>query len=509
MLNAGQAYTISPSNPNAHINPVNTNDNFDGSIGGPIWIPKVYNGKNRSFFFFNWDNFITHNQGSGYTTAPTLAMRNGDFSAVEASAPKSLGTEPDGTPIAQYEIFDPNSNYTYQGPDPAATVSGQHHSDVPHRSGALKVQALIPMPTNTGLVNNLVDRRPPADSRLRSQSQAGPHHRRQDRVSIYWGEWRNWVPKNSADGYPYPLSPARNYISTNHTIRYDLRPDASRPLCCSTSGWANCAMTTSTLRRTPRWTTTPSGSWVWSEATPTRPAFRASPASAPRPAADPTGFGPVNANNYYNDKPTATSQLTWVHGNHTFKFGEEWRRDIWEDINTRGSQGIYNFSAAETGLPYVSSTTLGGGNLGFPYASFLLGQVDNATVSNLQDPQIRKIGLGLLYAGHLESDPQIDPGLWNPLGLGNGVARDSWTYVVVRALGRRIHRPADCSVGPLTRLHLQVRLLSALRIRLRPSAGRRLPVGPQNGDPRRFRRGLRPNRGLQLHHQFAHPGDRV
>ena len=115
VLNAGQAYTISPTNPNAHVKPVNTNDNFDGSIGGPIIIPKLYNGKNRSFFFFNFDSFITHNQGSGFTTAPTLAMRNGDFSAVPASAPKSLGTEPDGTPINQYEIFDPASNYVYNG----------------------------------------------------------------------------------------------------------------------------------------------------------------------------------------------------------------------------------------------------------------------------------------------------------------------------------------------------------------------------------------------------------
>jgi hypothetical protein len=106
------------------------------------------------------------------------------------------------------------------------------------------------------------------------------------------------------------------------------------------------------------------------------------------------GFGPVNANNYYNDKPTAVSSLTWIRGTHSFKFGAEWRRDIWEDINTRGSQGIYNFSAAETGLPYLSSTTLSGGNVGFPYASYLLGAVDNATVSNLQDPQLRKIGLG-------------------------------------------------------------------------------------------------------------------
>ena len=84
VLNAGQAYTNNGHG--GHVKPVNTNDNFDGSIGGPIRIPKIYNGKNRSFFFFNWDNFITHNQGSGFTTVPTTAMRNGDFSAIRTGA---------------------------------------------------------------------------------------------------------------------------------------------------------------------------------------------------------------------------------------------------------------------------------------------------------------------------------------------------------------------------------------------------------------------------------------
>jgi hypothetical protein len=86
---------------------------------------------------------------------------------------------------------------------------------------------------------------------------------------------------------------------------------------------------------------------------------------------------------------------TWVHGNHTYKAGAEGRKDIWTDIEQVGTTGIYNVLASETGLPYLQSTTLGGGNIGFPYASFLLGAIDNATVRNEQDPQLRKHAFGL------------------------------------------------------------------------------------------------------------------
>ena len=393
VLNAGQAYTISPSNPNGHIKPVNTNDNFDGSIGGPIIIPKIYNGKNRSFFFFNWDNFITHNAGSGYTTAPTLAMRNGDFSAVPASAPKSLGTEPDGTPIAQYEIFDPNSNYTYNGqvlrqPFPGNIIPMSRIDPV-----ALKVQALIPAPTNSGLVNNLIIADPLLTHVFVPSIKLDHNINDKTRMSIYWGEWKNWVPKSGADGYPYPLSAGRNFISANHTIRLTFDRTITPTLLLHVGlGELRYDHIDSSPPATLNYDAVGQLGLVGSDTTPAGfPRLAGLSSSA---GGGPTGFGPVNANDYYNDKPTATSSVTWVKGNHTFKFGEEWRRDIWEDVNTRGSQGIYNFSAAETGLPYVSSTTLNGGNLGFPYASFLLGQVDNATVSNLQDPQIRKIGLG-------------------------------------------------------------------------------------------------------------------
>ncbi len=393
VLNAGQAYTISPSNPNGHIKPINTNDNFDGSIGGPIRIPKLYDGRNRTFVFFNWDNFITHNQGSGYTTAPTLAMRNGDFSAVAASAPKSLGTEPDGTPIAQYEIFDPASNYVYNGqvlrtPFPGNIIPQSRIDPV-----ALKVQALIPTPTNTGLVNNLIIADPLLTHVFVPSLKLDHTINDKTRMSIYWGEWRNWVPKSGADGYPYPLSAGRNFISANHTIRVTFdRTILPTVLLHVGLGELRYDHIDSSPPATLNYDAVGQLGLVGSDTNPAGfPRLAGLSSSA---GGGPTGFGPVNANDYYNDKPTATSSLTWVHGDHTFKFGSEWRRDIWEDINTRGSQGIYNFSAAETGLPYVSSTTLNGGSLGFPYASFLLGQVDSATVSNLQDPQIRKIGLG-------------------------------------------------------------------------------------------------------------------
>ena len=389
VLNAGQPFTN-----NGHgglVKPVNTNDNFDGSISGPIRIPKVYNGKNRTFFFFNWDNFITHNQGSGFTTAPTMAMRNGDFSGILDG--RKLGTDPSGGTISEYVIYDPTTNYTVNGqtlrtPFPGNIIPQSRIDPV-----AAKVDALVPTPTNSQLINNLAVTDPLLTHVFVPSLKLDHSIDDKTRVSIYWGEWRNWVPKNGADGYPYPLSPARHYISADHTIRLTFdRSLTPTMLLHIGAGELRYDHIDSSPQATLNYDAIGQLGLVGSSTTPAGfPRLAGLSSSA---GGGPSGYGPVNANDYYNDKPTAVVSLTWIHGNHTFKAGEEWRRDVWQDINTRGSQGIYNFSSAETGLPYVSSTTLGGGNLGFPYASFLLGQVDNATVSNLQDPQIRKTGLG-------------------------------------------------------------------------------------------------------------------
>jgi len=63
-------------------------------IGGPIYIPKLYNGRNRSFFMFTWEKFHWRKSGGATYTVPTVPERSGDFSAL-----LRLG------PI--YQIYDP------------------------------------------------------------------------------------------------------------------------------------------------------------------------------------------------------------------------------------------------------------------------------------------------------------------------------------------------------------------------------------------------------------------
>jgi hypothetical protein len=74
--------------------------NPGGYISGPVIIPKIYNGKNRTFFLFgyNWDKSVAAGGTAGgiVATVPTAAERNGDFSAL-----LKLGSI--------YQIYDPLS----------------------------------------------------------------------------------------------------------------------------------------------------------------------------------------------------------------------------------------------------------------------------------------------------------------------------------------------------------------------------------------------------------------
>src|SRR5882757_9072559 len=59
---------------------------FGGSVGGPIYVPKVYDGKNKSFFFFAYERFSLRQAANQLVTVPSLAMRAGDFSGLVNSA---------------------------------------------------------------------------------------------------------------------------------------------------------------------------------------------------------------------------------------------------------------------------------------------------------------------------------------------------------------------------------------------------------------------------------------
>ena len=55
---------------------------FGGTVGGPIWIPKVYNGKNRPSSSSSYEGYKQRQGTFGNYRVPTEAMRNGDFSGL-------------------------------------------------------------------------------------------------------------------------------------------------------------------------------------------------------------------------------------------------------------------------------------------------------------------------------------------------------------------------------------------------------------------------------------------
>ena len=125
---------------------------WGGSLTGPVSIPKIYNGKDRTFFTYGYEGIhesrpVGSAYGTGTLTVPTEAERRGDFSAL-----LKLGS--------QYQIYDPftrtaasNGRTTVQ-PLANNTIPANRISPI-----ASKILSYWSMPTDTGTadgLNNLI-----------------------------------------------------------------------------------------------------------------------------------------------------------------------------------------------------------------------------------------------------------------------------------------------------------------------------------------------------------------
>ncbi|HWB97892.1 MAG TPA: carboxypeptidase regulatory-like domain-containing protein, partial [Bryobacteraceae bacterium] len=81
------------------LTPYNSNT-FGVTVGGPVLLPRIYDGRNRTFFFFNYEGSREGNGQSTRSSVPTLKMRQGDFSEIGAPIydPFSVHTV-DGVPV--------------------------------------------------------------------------------------------------------------------------------------------------------------------------------------------------------------------------------------------------------------------------------------------------------------------------------------------------------------------------------------------------------------------------
>jgi hypothetical protein len=85
---------------------------------------------------------------------------------------------------------------------------------------------------------------------------------------------------------------------------------------------------------------------------------------------------PFIDNNWYY-----TGSAIWVHGGHTFEFGGDLRHQLFGTHNDL-SAGTYGFNRNETSLPSSQGQNLYGASLGDGFASFVLGQLDSASIGN-------------------------------------------------------------------------------------------------------------------------------
>jgi hypothetical protein len=116
---------------------------YRGTIGGPLVIPKVYNGRNRTFWQYAGDYFFMPYSTNGLFTVPTAKQRTGDFSEL-----LSLGS--------QYQLYDPYS---------AVATPGGHVSRTPLAGNIIPTNRLSPvaqkllpywpLPNTTGTTNGL------------------------------------------------------------------------------------------------------------------------------------------------------------------------------------------------------------------------------------------------------------------------------------------------------------------------------------------------------------------
>ncbi len=366
----------------APVRPPVRQNQYGFTLGGPISIPKIYNGKNKSFFFFNFDQFKYTNAGagSGFGTVAADPLRTGDFSSYLTS--QQIATDACGRPILGGQIFDPGTTRD------ASTCGGQAGLTVrdPFPGNkipagiskvASNIQSYLPGPINGGLSNNYLLGPPQQFLNARTILTRIDHNIRDNiRLSLTYNytDRPRELDCNNIGGCGGPIGHPRAQDIVTHTAHLQLTDVISPTLF------------THAVVSYDRWVlpdTYPSiSSKDWASKV----------GVTGIPFADAGGFPNINFDERYSnfgqnnsgglqgtDRYQILDDTTKILGKHTIKAGFEYRWERWFTGNFIGDAGSFNFVAANTGTYDATGKVVGG--TGDPYASFLLGQVSSSGFS--------------------------------------------------------------------------------------------------------------------------------
>jgi outer membrane receptor protein involved in Fe transport len=382
---------------------------FGGSLSGPVWLPKIYNGSNRSFFFFNYEGYRFRTGRTGFLTMPTQAYREGDFSLLRDSQGR------------QTVIYDPvttNENPDYN-PNQPITLTNTPFLRQPFPNNRIPADRMdqvakaylqfYPLPNRqpddpfTNL-NNVVST--VADIRNMDQYTTRADHRFSDanNLSFRYVHYNQYSNNGLSNNYPDPMirerrDPFRGHnvvVSDIHTISprviHEIRLGVARQIFDFAAAGANEGLPQSLL------------------------GF---------PNTVPPDHIPIVANGlpsfYTNGQATIGRRgglvwqwydsIMWIKGNHSLKFGGEFRLIQGNNFQKGNPSGTFTFAASLTNNANTNAAL--SQNTGNAFATFLLGDVSSANVVQF----LGESEVGKSYSGYIQDDWKVARRLTLNLGL--------------------------------------------------------------------------------------------
>src|SRR6202522_3608772 len=122
---------------------------FGGSIGGPLSIPHLYNGHDKTFFFFDYEGNRRRTSQAEQYTVPTELERTGNLSELASTLPGAATGNP---VLTNPSTGQPYPNFTIPNISPFATALLNKYyplTNVPSTLRRVNYQTLVPIPSNT------------------------------------------------------------------------------------------------------------------------------------------------------------------------------------------------------------------------------------------------------------------------------------------------------------------------------------------------------------------------
>jgi hypothetical protein len=368
--------------------PIDTQNDFGAFVSGPVYIPKLYDGRDKTFFMFNYEGFRFNTGGNSLRSAPTAAMLKGDFS--QLATPVTI----QGQTFPAHIIYDYSTCTGANQGKPCQPYPGNKITAAPDPVAAA-IAAVLPHSDSTSPYLNFEQKTTnPVDANMyeiRIDQNMGA---KQKLSASYDYDWRPntvytaGVPLDTSAtnqrthyvrfGYDYIFTPnLLNHFNAGFSRRYrqEFSGEGSFggnwPDKLGLKGVSN--------------TTFPQINWNYPDGM-----------NMPSNGAD------IFVDNTYQYDDT----LLWQHGRHSFKFGGETRLQQFNiDILTQTS-GEFNFTSGPT-------SSLTDTNSGFGYASFYLGAASNGTIFLPE-----RLGWRVkYYAAFVQDDWKLTPKLTANLGM--------------------------------------------------------------------------------------------